>query len=541
MKNLNSFFAAKCTLLFVVLFCSLVSCSRELKLEDSSQNQILQVLNNAIPTPPLDWENADFMPTPSGQSPIPAPWVGQGSIASVYGLDIVNDRKAIDGWELLYNTFTSNSPGPLVNPYFILYNKYRGLMRIFIYVTTPFIAPSSYLQDGISVVSSQETSLLNFVGKEAVDPESPNQKNYNQIQPAPSDGSMPLASNKWYMMQYELAYDPNLSNTLYNTIQLSWHLNYYNIQEIRLNGTMKGDIVQSFIGQSSGGNSNNISSILGPGTAGLLKNVGTGVIAGIGSSFLDRNTIANPQPGKPNNKFGLDNNIFNSLKTGISGAFQSSVGGLPGAIIGFLSGIVGGASTIVPLNFQIETEIELKGSGTEKGSLPSMPISFYIPGTSGLSAATGYIPTYNKTLGVLNITGKPSIDIHTISSRYEGEDPYDGYKYTNNITLVNVNLNKDFSDYLVFNEEVLAIADISILTQEFINLASKSILYSSYDWEEGYVEKFGSPLKDGPRLYCDTPIGVRFKIKITPKNGAPASVIVKTFKINHNWTYEQGY
>lgn len=541
MKNLNIFVTAKYTFLCIVLFCGLFSCSKELKLEESSQNQILQVLNNAIPTPPLDWENIDFMPTPPGQSPIPVPWVGQGSIASVYGLDIVNDRKAFDGWVLLYNTFTSTSPGPLVNPYFILYNKYRGLMRIFIYVTTPFIAPSSYLQDGISVVSSQETSVLNFVGKEAVDPESPNQKTYNQIQPAPSDGSMPLASNKWYMMQYELAYDPNLSKIPYNTIQLSWHLNYYNIQEIRLNGTMKGDIVQSFIGQSSGGNSNNISSILGPGTAGLLKNIGTGVIAGIGSSFLDKNTIANPQPGKPNNKFGLDNNIFNSLKTGISGAFQSSVGGLPGAIIGFLSGIVGGASTIVPLNFQIETEIELKGSGTEKGSLPSMPISFYIPGTSGLSAATGYIPTYNKTLGVLNITGKPSIDIHTISSIYEGEDPYDGYKYTNSITLVNVNLNKDFSDYLVFNEEVLAIADISILTQEFINLESKSILYSSYDWEEGYVEKYGAPLKDGPRLYCDTPIGVRFKIKITPKNGAPASVIVKTFKINHNWTYEQGY
>lgn len=535
MKNLNSFFAAKCILLFVVLFCSLVSCSRELKLEDSSQNQILQVLNNAIPTPSLDWENADFMPTPPGQSPIPVPWVGQGSIASVYGLDIVNDRKAFDGWELLYNTFTSNSPGPLVNPYFILYNKYRGLMRIFIYVTTPFIAPSSYLQDGISVVSSQETSLLNFVGKEAVDPESPNQKNYNQIQPAPSDGSMPLASNKWYMMQYELAYDPNLSKIPYNTIQLSWYLNYYNIQEIRLNGTMKGDIVQSFVGQSSGGNSNNISSILGPGTAGLLKNVGTGVIAGIGSSFLDRNTIANPQPGKPNNKFGLDNNIFNSLKTGISGAFQSSVGGLPGAIIGFLSGIVGGASTIVPLNFQIETEIELKGSGTEKGSLPSMPISFYIPGTSGLSAATGYIPTYNKTLGVVNMVGKPSIDIYAVFSKYYGEDPYDGYQYVNDITDLTINLNKDFSDYLVFNEEVLAVADISILTQEFINLESKSILYSSYHWEEGYEEKQGTPLPDGPTLYKNTPIGVRFKIKVTPKNGAPASIIVKTFVIKHNW------
>lgn len=91
----------------------------------------LPMSTRSIPVPTLNWENADWMPTPPGQSRIPSPWVGAGSLASTYGMDVVNDRMASDGWTLLYNTFDANAPGQLVNPYFVLYNKYRGTMRIF--------------------------------------------------------------------------------------------------------------------------------------------------------------------------------------------------------------------------------------------------------------------------------------------------------------------------------------------------------------------------------------------------------------------------
>lgn len=42
-----------------------------------------------------------------------------------------------------------------------------------------------------------------------------------QMQPAPMDGSLPLAANRWYMMQYELAYDPNLADIPYKDIRLA--------------------------------------------------------------------------------------------------------------------------------------------------------------------------------------------------------------------------------------------------------------------------------------------------------------------------------
>ena len=114
-----------------VLSVSINSCSGyEFDNIDMTKTQ-----TRAVPTPLFDWENLDWMPTPSMQSQIPSPWSGQGSLVGTYGIDIINDRKACDGWELLYNTFDSNVTAPLVNPYFVLYNKYRGIMRIYLYLT----------------------------------------------------------------------------------------------------------------------------------------------------------------------------------------------------------------------------------------------------------------------------------------------------------------------------------------------------------------------------------------------------------------------
>lgn len=232
---------------------SIGSCSDNEFEELSDNSNATKVQTRAVPTPVFDWENADWMPTPSMQSRIPSPWSGQGSLVGTYGIDIVNDRKAFDGWELLYNTFDSNVTAPLVNPYFVLYNKYRGIMRIYLYLTTSFVTTSSYIQDGITVVSNRKTSILNYLGQDIIDLDKEPNKQYMQMQPAPMDGSLPLAANRWYMMQYELAYDPNLADIPYKDIQFSWTLNYYNVQQISLGGNITGSL-NGTIGSASGSN-----------------------------------------------------------------------------------------------------------------------------------------------------------------------------------------------------------------------------------------------------------------------------------------------
>lgn len=84
------------------------------------------------------------------------------------------------------------------------------------------------------------------------------------------------------MMQYEMAYDPNLAFIPYNQIQLKWYLNYCNVQEINLTGTQKGSI-EGTIGGTIGSS----------GSSGVLSKfktakdvAGTGILAGIGMKFI---------------------------------------------------------------------------------------------------------------------------------------------------------------------------------------------------------------------------------------------------------------
>src|SRR5690349_14294246 len=80
----------------------------------------------------FDWETPDFVPyptpgPPSWMSPPLVPWASGTCIG--YPWELMWDHKKSEGWEMIYNVFTTQSQ-PTV-PYFILYNKYRGLMRMY--------------------------------------------------------------------------------------------------------------------------------------------------------------------------------------------------------------------------------------------------------------------------------------------------------------------------------------------------------------------------------------------------------------------------
>lgn len=89
-----------------------------------------------------------------------SPWSGSGSLLGTYGTDIINDRKKSEGWTLLYNSFTSDANLYTPNPFFVLYNKYRGIMRIFYYATDPFITSSSNIIDNLSIISDHYSSSI---------------------------------------------------------------------------------------------------------------------------------------------------------------------------------------------------------------------------------------------------------------------------------------------------------------------------------------------------------------------------------------------
>ncbi len=511
-----------------LLITSMLICCQDDQISEITQSN--SVITKAVPTPNFNWETSDWMPTPPNQTRIPSPWIGQGSIVSAYGIEISNDHKASEGWILLYNTFDSSAPGQLVNPYFILYNKYRGLMRIYLYLTTQFIATSSYIQDGLSVISSSETSILNFVGQDFIDA-TINRKNYMQMQAMPIDGSLPLASNRWYMMQYEMAYDPNISQIPYNNIQLNWMLNYYNVQKITLGGEQVGTL-NGVLGSSS--NSNIFSSLIGAGST-----IGTGVLAGVGKAFITNNTINSAGA----NTLGLPNDIFKSLSSGVSSAISAAAGNLPGAIINLLSAVIGGSTTPTPISLNLRTNIELKGTGTNAGSFPSSPLSFWVPGTNIPSNAVGYIPLNNLILGVVNFVGKPQIQIKVYSRDYEVPDePFDPDRMLSLTEYRGVfPSNIDYSAYLRVNPEVTNIARVTIERQDIVIIGNNP----NYQGNPEFTDICPSEIKwiEGGNPYTNwlfpqnLKVGVRFTIRITPNNGTPSSIILKTFQLNDVWIY----
>ena len=402
-------------------------------------------------------------------------------------------------------------------PYFVLYNKYRGILRIYLYLTTEFVATSSYLQDGISVVSDHQTSLLSFLGKEIIDPEERYATtDYIQIQGSP-DNISPMAANKWYMMQYELAYDPDITSIPYDQVQLAWYLNYCNVQTIKLGGTQEGRI-NGTIGAAS-------STTFYDEFKTAAKSTGTAVLTGIGKNFITENARdeTTDSLGR-NNNLGLPNYIYSSISNTINSALSGSLDEIPQALFKGFNAIFGLNKTTqpIPINLTFKSQIELNGDLSDRGSFPSSPSSFWLPGTDIASDAVGYIPLYNKPLGVLGLDGRPKVSPMVIYQRVS-----DGYKL-----FVTYKTNT-FRQRLQYNPEVEAIADIQLTKLELIET----------DFQGRFTQvcpnRFFAGTLDtnyNPTSSIDVPeyLAFRATFKITPNNGDEPTVIIKTFKTDQD-------
>jgi hypothetical protein len=475
----------------------------------------------------FNWETVDWMPTPPGQSQIPPPWIGQGSLSSTYGLDVVNDHKHSDGWELVYNTFDPNASGPLPNPYFMLYNRYRGLVRIYLYTTTPFVASSTYIVDGLNVISNKTTTMLNFLGTDLVDA-SNTQSTFSQVEPAPTDGSQPLATNKWYMLQYEIAYDPQINSSLsYSDIQLGWFTNYNSVSTISLGGTLTGTI-KGTVGAPS--------SALG---AALTKGgqvAGTGVLSVAGKAILDNNQTDT----NGNNTLGLPAFAFKALTKGISAALSGAAGDVPGAISGIFSAIFGGSSGGQTVNLNLNASITLNGTETTKGSFPSSPTSVYVPGTNITAAAQNYTPLYTKPLGIFNLTSRSTVDI--IANLTPDQEGYFEFEFVldNGLAglpfVINPAVSGDGTNGATianFNALIMVIDPI-IPAQSIYNtpeiIGTHFVIpqtLDAYDEMQRLIIFYSEPNPPVP-----TTVAVRISFDVIPFNGAPKTSIVKTFLAN---------
>ncbi len=493
-----------------IFIISLSSCNDELpEFQVKNNKASLKAINPQY----FDWEIEDWMPTPPGQSRIMVPWIGTGSIASIFSNDVIYDMKKSDGWELVYSTFDSSAPGPIENPHFILYNKYRGLLRIYFHLTTPFVQTSSYLQDGVNILGSS-SSLLNFCGNCLVDV---NEEitSFSQVQPEPKDGSRPLATNKWYMLQYQLAYDPNITELTHTEIQFSWYTNFCDIKDVVFEGVIDGSI-KSALTSNDQSNIYKQMSHLGEVSA-------TMGLSALGSKWVEDNTV-NSYYGT--NDLNLPKESWLSLRKGVNSALSAATGNLPGAIVGVMSGIIGGSSATPTMSFHANFDVDLVGTESAYGSLPSSPTTLYVPGTNIASNAQGYIPLFKKKLGVFNLSARPQIKVTDIQRvTFENRRPIRYWE--RKITKI------DNSSKLIINGDVSSIAQVELVKEDVVFIIDPVEPALGFDAKLESWGKYKYLLADCRILYLktltrNTP-AVRMTIKVTPNDGSPSSLIVKTF------------
>jgi len=176
---------------------------------NNSSNKALGV--SAITPYSFNWETGDYMPTPSGTS-ILKPWAS-GSNQS-FPLLYATDIKAADGWQLVYNTFNTTQLNPPL--YFVLYNRYRGVLRAYFYLspTTP-ISSSNVTHTLVQRTTGAVAHLISYSALNAADL-SVVSNTTSLAQPFKT-----TATGTWYAAEFEMAYDPAVGTKPANTNLMS--------------------------------------------------------------------------------------------------------------------------------------------------------------------------------------------------------------------------------------------------------------------------------------------------------------------------------
>lgn len=512
------------TFMYAAIPALLVCCSTKEEMPVSKDEPEVSLETKAITPESFDWEQDDYMPTPPSQE-ILVPWApGKGGLDAFYTPDVLYDYEKVDGWRLVYSTFKWSGAN-LIDPYFVLYNIYRGTLRVYMYVNSLSYTPSSYIENSIMVNGTVGSTILDFLGADMILPEH-GTKAFNSVMPKPLNGGAPAMNNQWYMMEYEMAYDPSLKNKSVQSLRFQFKTDCYNISSIKLGGNAKSEISGSI-----GATSSTPMDLIKKEIPSAVK----GVVGIVGESALKKLKQEPTQEDSHNNKIGLKNEYFTKLLSGAASLASGFFGGLPSVASSILNAVIGGKknSPGQAVSLKANTTIELSGSETTNGAINS--ISMYIPGTVLGGSIQGYIPLYNAPLGVVNFIGNNTLDMQ--QQRYFVEDYIEtgGARryYTECFMHREIAYNPDrfnYADRLVFNPEVQKVANISVIAEDLIERdpATGEIIMNEVEFE-GYScdMPFNNVYKPLPKYEY----GVRFIIKVQPKDGSPATYLCKTFKL----------
>jgi hypothetical protein len=396
----HTFMRKQCSLLWGGLLLTgiaLPACQREIAVAPTSavvgksNGQDIQAHY-----PGFDWDNPSTttMPVAANSPVVYVPWRSNGGTPLDPG--IVDDYHKSDGWELVYNSFApdnfptagtagvmaTSSGQPAGGLYFALYNRYRGILRYYLYIPPGLFGSSTQISHGLGIYTTGNTSkMLNFEGVDIVDP-SNNSTGFTKTN---KDGVS--VTGGWYAMQYQLAYDPAFANTSYPNPGFSWNSRSVSITQIYSEGVEIGSLKGTIVTPKPDFN---------------WATAALGVVEAVGTATLD--------PAS---------NI--KIVAGLAGAAS---GGLSGSAQGVLDGVFGSASSQT-VDLSLSSNITTNGTATtfQPYELNAMPF----PGQN-LGTTNGVPPLITHPLGLFNLSDRPTVYVHSVRTAVTGPSG-SGYRY----------------------------------------------------------------------------------------------------------------
>lgn len=424
---------------------------------------------------------------------------------------------------MYFNTF--NSLTKVDAPYFVLYNRYRGTMRIYYYFVPKSGVETTQVTFQLDLKGTEgQSSILSFDNQEAIDLSS-NPVTISKVQPEKI-----FQNGSWYAEEFQLAYDANLKNKNYASNQLRWNMYSASVDQINLDGTQKGEIngtvqtpkpTTSFMGQLVSGAIN-----LGTGGVGLFAT---------GSKVLGNFFSKNYGPIKLEKvKEGIDEASNKNLKTGGSSIFN--------ALSSLVTGGNGGGFSEQKVNLIMDTKMQLNGSISHAPN-GLFSTTLFISGMQGLSTAPGSIPNYTGNLGIFNLSAKPKVVVinnpptqqppENVMMKYYLADYYideQSFQFVTNPDIIN---NSATGATIQNYRQEIVTGDLSDVASYDFDYISGDIEYMGIDQKVltgsvgfGFWTRTNAPVI---ARKLDTDTYVRISFNVVPNNGKPKTTIVKTF------------
>jgi len=474
-----------------------------------------------LPPVNFDWENAQYISYKGNN--LLLPWESGANSGSI-PKEICDDFKSVDGWVLLYNDFSEGQ----TDPKFMLYNKFKGIVKVYLYVTNSTYTASSFTWGfGANTIGCQ-TSTFNFT-KSMAEPLTSKYSNpsayivnYSADPAVIPNGVNP---NYWYCCQLEVMYDPNITNLTHDNIDFRLQCFATDKKYVKLDGGIDGTLNGTFTMPSGGSTSGLFSDLVSSfdiGKIGKLNLPTLGETQKFLTGYITKQT---------------NTALKNSLTQGLTELSSSLLSTNP-IINTFTNGLLSIKSSS-PGKINCALKATINQSGTITSSIAGPSAVFKFPGTLSTNLG-GILPNYDKPLGVFCVDKKPKINVkHT--SRWHSDPKYmDGGYYS-----LNDRLDIDLTSFTIsINPEVSALcSDITISKQIVFKPSyqatqaragvSGRLIDSSY----GYLSYLSSTtsLTQSFRLVDDEEITsnqctVRISISLTPIGQSNPIIIIKEFE-----------